>query len=130
MAFGVFDRLHAGHLYFLRQARLRGDRLVAVIARASAVFKLKKKIPSDSANMRLWALRRLGIVWKAVPGDRKQGSYAVVRKYKPAVICLGYDQWVLRRDIREKIRLGVLPDITLMRLGPYKPKRYHTSIRL
>ena len=32
MATGVFDILHLGHLYFLREARKLGDELVVVVA--------------------------------------------------------------------------------------------------
>ncbi|MDO8558177.1 MAG: adenylyltransferase/cytidyltransferase family protein [bacterium] len=128
MVFGVFDRLHPGHLFFLRRASSYGDRLIAIVARASAVSMLKKKIPSDPEKTRLKGLRRLDAVWRAILGDREQGTYTVVRKYKPAVICLGYDQRALGRDIREKIKFGMLPRIRLIRIRAYRPEKYHTRL--
>ena len=41
MVFGTFDVIHPGHRFFLEQAALKGDRLVAVIARDEFVNKIK-----------------------------------------------------------------------------------------
>ncbi len=52
----------------------------------------------------------------------------VIKKYKPDIICLGYDQRGLDEDLQMRIRRGDLPRIRLMRLEPHKPKRYKTSL--
>ena len=48
MAFGVFDRLHPGHIAFLKQAAGMGGELIVVLARDASVLKLKNKIPHHS----------------------------------------------------------------------------------
>ena len=35
--FGVFDGIHDGHLFFIREAKKQGNRLVAIVARDEVV---------------------------------------------------------------------------------------------
>lgn len=128
MAFGVFDRLHQGHLSFLRQAKRYGKQLIVVVARDRAARELKHKKPSKNERARLSRTRRIKGVTRAVLGDRRQSSYAVIKKFKPDMICLGYDQQILEQDLKAKIRRGKITKIRLVRLRPYNPERLHTSI--
>lgn len=127
MVFGVFDCLHAGHRSFLRQAKAHARMLIVAVARAETVFRLKGRKPLQSERKRLAALRRVAGVSRALLGDRMPGRYGVIRKYKPDIICLGYDQRRLMEDLRKRMRLGQVPKIKLIRLKAYRPRRYHTS---
>lgn len=127
MVFGVFDCLHAGHRAFLRQAKERARTLIAAVARASVARGLKNKNPLQSEQKRLVALARVAGVSRAVLGDRTPGRYGVIKKYRPDVILLGYDQRRLMEDLRGRMRLGTVPRIRLIRLKAYRPQRYHTS---
>jgi cytidyltransferase-like protein len=133
MVFGVFDRLHPGHLYLLYHARLKGKELVAVIARDASVKKLKGAMPEWSQRKRMSAVKATGLVTKVILGDLKEGTYAVVKKHKPDIICLGYDQSRLKKDLEQKMAKGSgsnrLPKIPLYTLKPYKAEVFHTSIR-
>src|SRR3989344_4585823 len=111
MVFGVFDRLHPGHLSFLRQAGKYSEKLMVVVARDSAVRELKNKNPSQNEKERMTVLRKIPGVNKVVLGDKKQGSYGVIKKYKPDVIGLGYDQKWLARDLKKSMRQGFLSKI-------------------
>ncbi|KKW29838.1 MAG: Bifunctional protein hldE, partial [Candidatus Kaiserbacteria bacterium GW2011_GWC2_52_8b] len=53
LVFGVFDRIHAGHRFFLRAARGFGGELFVAVARDRNVLRLKKKLPRDSEQTRL-----------------------------------------------------------------------------
>ena len=89
MASGVFDLLHAGHVYYLEKAREMGDELV-VVARDSTVRKQKHE-PITSEEMRRSLVEALKPVDKAVLG--KEGDmYDIVRELKPDIIAIGYDQ--------------------------------------
>lgn len=127
MVFGVYDRLHPGHRAFLGQAKKYGSNLIVVVARDSAVFKLKKRWPQENEKTRLKNVARLKMVSRAVWGDIRQGSYNVIKKYKPDIICLGYDQQWLGRDIKQKMHNGQIPLIKLIKLMSYQPKRFHSS---
>ncbi len=61
MVFGTFDRLHPGHVFFLKKARELGDYLIVVIARSETVEMLKRHAPHQSQGVRKDHVRRLGI---------------------------------------------------------------------
>ncbi|MFY9463295.1 MAG: adenylyltransferase/cytidyltransferase family protein [Candidatus Sungiibacteriota bacterium] len=135
MVFGVFDGLHEGHRYFLAMAREQGDELIAVVARDEVVRVLKNKTPRHSEEERRRAvaqLLRLSLNSEAKPqltdasravlGDRVLGAYDVIKKYKPDVICLGYDQHALAEDLEKKMQTGVVPVILIRRIAAHKKK--------
>ncbi|MBI4225308.1 MAG: adenylyltransferase/cytidyltransferase family protein [Candidatus Sungbacteria bacterium] len=127
MVFGVFDRLHPGHLDFLRQAAEHGDELIAVVARDRMVAELKNKIPLHSEQERLAAVGKVLEVTLAVLGDEVQGSYNVIAEHKPDVICVGYDQHGLTKDLEEKMVLRSISQFIVVRLESHYPEKFHTS---
>lgn len=120
MVFGTFDKLHPGHLDFLRQAKAYGDHLSVVIARDKNVLKFKNKTPSDNEAERKLNVKKIAIVDKAVLGQIRN-IYNVISRNKPNIICLGYDQRAdtveLKKYFKGKIH----------RLKPFKPEIYKTS---
>ena len=128
MVFGVFDRLHPGHCSFLEQAGRCGTELVAVITRDAMVYALKKKTPTHTETIRMQAVQNVSPVREAVLGDEMLGSYSVIRKYKPDIICLGYDQHGLREDLRFRMDQGELAPVEVAIMKPYEAYRFHTSL--
>lgn len=125
MIFGTFDILHYGHLHLFRQAGRHGDRVVAVVARDVNVRKVKGCEPFHDERERLEFLRHMDLIDKAVLGDMND-VYKIVRRVKPDVICLGYDQRVFVDDLKKMIDdFGFASRI--IRLKPYKSERYKTS---
>ncbi len=122
LVFGVFDGLHSGHIYFLKQARKLGDKLIVAIAPDKIVKKLKHKIPHTNQKERLELVQSLKIVNQAMIGDRRISSYEVVKRLNPDIICLGYDQQALAQDIKKH-----LPNMKVMIARAYKSRRMHTS---
>ena len=130
VVFGVFDMLHPGHLSFLRQAlnRAKGGRLIVVVARDSAVKRLKGRKPHFSERERIAHVKKEfknGV--RVVLGDRKIGAYSVIKKYKPDCICLGYDQRALAEDLKKRMRGKYIPRVRLIWLRAHRPKKFHTS---
>jgi FAD synthetase len=102
MATGTFDLLHMGHIYYLKEAKKLGDRLVVVVARDSTVRKLKHE-PITPEEMRLDIVKELKIVDEAVLGH-KDDMYATVKEIKPDIIALGYDQVHDEKKIEQELK--------------------------
>jgi len=90
MATGIFDILHAGHLYFLSEAKKLGAELIVVVATDATARKLKHE-PIMNQKMRLELISALRIVDKAVLGY-EDDKYRIVSELKPDIIAIGYDQ--------------------------------------
>lgn len=127
MVFGVFDRLHPGHLYFLAAAREHGDELIAVVARDRTVMELKNKQPFHSETERLAVVSEIPEVTLAVLGDETSGSYGVIAAHKPDVICVGYDQHGLAENLNNKIISEFISSPTIVWLESHYPDKFHTS---
>ncbi|HLC90062.1 MAG TPA: adenylyltransferase/cytidyltransferase family protein [Patescibacteria group bacterium] len=121
MVFGTFDGLHLGHLNFFKQAKALGDYLIIVVARDINVEKIKGRLPKLDENQRLEVIRRQGIADKLILGHFKD-PYFYIKKEKPEIICLGYDQAGFAHGLEAKF-----PKIKIVRLKPYKPEIYKSS---
>ncbi len=122
MVFGTFDRLHPGHEFVLTEAMKRGQ-VTVIVARDKNVMKIKGRLPVLSEKERMKILTER---WKEVTfllGD-PEDFLAPVRKYKPDLILLGYDQ-KLPPGVRES-DLGC----TIERLAAFHPERYKSSLLL
>ena len=91
MVFGTFDILHLGHIHMFEEARQYGDKLVAVVARDINVERVKGIGPFHNEQERLKFVKHINLIDEAVLGD-KTDVYKVIRKIKPDVVALGYDQ--------------------------------------
>lgn len=128
LVFGTFDLLHPGHRWFLRQAAKLGDTLTVVVARDRVASKLKGHLPWWSEQRRLKVVRHLAYVDQVRLGNlRLPHRLAMVRKLKPDLLVLGYDQGgtvtALRRSLK---RLGLKTKV--VRLKPFHPERYKSSL--
>jgi len=119
MVFGTFDILHKGHLNFFKQARKHGDYLIAVVARDKTVKEIKGILPHHKEKIRLKNVKKHAD--KAVLGMLKN-KYKVIEKFKPDIICLGYDQISFIKGLKKF-------NISIKRLKPYKA-HIHKSNKL
>jgi FAD synthetase len=126
LIFGTFDGLHPGHLDFLKQAKKQGGYLIAVAALDATVKAVKGRFPKLNERERLDALKKSGLVDQAVLGGDGD-PYQIIRQIKPDIICLGYDQEAFTDELPEALKNAGL-DITIIRLKPYQPERYHSAI--
>jgi FAD synthetase len=127
MVFGVFDGVHEGHRYFLREAKKLGDTLIVVVARDENVKALKGKEPRMKLEERIKAIEAENLASEIVPGDDSAGTWNILGKYEPDVVALGYDQKALRGSI--EARLGEFyPQPELAIIGSFEPEKYHSSL--
>ena len=90
MATGTFDLLHLGHIYYLKEAKKLGDKLVVVIATDKTVRRLKHE-PVNPEEIRLNLIKELKVVDEAYLGH-EDDMYEIVEEIKPDIIALGFDQ--------------------------------------
>ncbi len=117
MVFGTFDILHKGHLNFFSQARKYGDYLIVIVARDKTVKEVKGRKTRNNEKKRLMAVRKYAD--KAVLGYIRD-KYKVIKKLKPDVICLGYDQ----KNFVKKLEDFKIP---VKKLKAFKPEKYKSS---
>ncbi len=126
MLFGTFDIFHKGHKNFLKQARRYGDYLIVVVARDETVEKVKKRLPQNSEDIRLKNIKESDLADEVVLGSL-ENKYKAIEKYKPNVICLGYDQGTFTENLREKLKKLNLGKTKIVRLKSYYPEKYKSS---
>ncbi|KKS53604.1 MAG: FAD synthase [Parcubacteria group bacterium GW2011_GWC2_45_7] len=122
VAFGVFDLLHPGHLYFLEQTKKYGTHLTVVVTRDARVRQEKKHKPFFNERERLEIVSAMKWVDRAVLGDRA-GEWNVLMRLKPDVICLGYDQ---KREWLERSQLQYQPRI--VQIKPWQARKYSSTV--
>lgn len=125
LVFGTFDGLHEGHMKFLEQARAHGDYIIGVVARDSNVRKAKGAGAVNSEAKRLKQLKRH--VDAAILGERKV-TYGLIKRLKPDVICIGYDQRPTVSEARKILKKIGMEEIELRKMKPYKPRVYKSKI--
>lgn len=126
MIFGTFDYLHAGHEDYIKQARKHGDTLIVVVGRDRTVARVKNRPPDHNEKERMTAIKESGLVDKVILGNLDD-KHKIILKYRPDVICLGYDQFAFTYTLQKTIIDNKL-NTQIVRLNPYRPEVYKSSI--
>lgn len=132
LASGVFDLLHLGHVRFLEEAKKAGGRdteLIVIIARDSTVEKSKGRKPVMPENQRRALVESLKVVDEAVLGFEEFDVGDVVKRIKPDVIALGYDQLDMEKLVRDYINKHNL-DIEVVRIGKFEEDALDSSSKI
>lgn len=124
LVFGTFDRLHRGHINFLDQARRHGDYIIAVVTRDENVKEQKGHLPVERCSTRAIKVRRF--VDKVVVGE-KDISYKLIKKIRPDIICIGYDQRPGITEARKILEKIGMEKVLVKKMKPYKPNIYKSS---
>jgi FAD synthetase len=125
MAFGTFDIFHPGHRSYLAQAKMMGDYLIVVVARDATVSRIKKNKAVNGERKRMNILKKFDLADEVVLGNLKD-RYAVIKKFHPDIIALGYDQKVNLKELKNKLKEFNLK-AKIIRLKSHKPKIYKSS---
>ncbi len=123
LVFGDFDLFHPGHLFFLREAKKGAGELIVAVTRSSIIKKLKGRSPLFSDAHRLAVIRHLSFVDQAMLGDGQMGSFSVIKKIKPDIICIGHDQEMLAAELTKQ-----WPTIPMRKIASYDPKTYKSGV--
>lgn len=101
MAAGVFDIIHLGHVLYLRAAKALGTHLTVVVACNKTAEKMKHK-PVVSQENRVQMMEELKSVDRVILGGEGD-RYDVVRKVKPDIIAIGFDQVHNKERMEEEL---------------------------
>lgn len=128
LVFGVFDLLHPGHIYFLKQAKKLGKKLIVIVSRDKVVKARKNIYPVEQEKIRLSHIKKLKFVNRVLLGNNNpQHNYNLVKIIKPQMIAVSYDQkpslLIINRDLK---KIGLNP--ILKRLPAYRPLKYKSSL--
>ncbi|MFZ2154296.1 MAG: DNA alkylation repair protein [Candidatus Moraniibacteriota bacterium] len=126
MIFGTFDIFHPGHINFIKQSKQYGNYLIVVVARDETVKLVKGSFPQNRENHRAGVIKESGLANEVVLGDLVD-RYAIIKKKKPAVICLGYDQQFFIDKLRWVLDSFGLKKTKIIRLRSYYPNKYKSS---
>lgn len=126
MAFGTFDYFHAGHENYLKQAASLGDYLIVVIARDRTARQIKGTAPATGERKRAAVIRKSGIADKVILGQHGD-KHKVLKKYRPAVIALGYDQFIFTQKLRKTL-IDLKLNTEIKRMNAYFPQVYKSSL--
>jgi len=121
LASGAFDLVHYGHVRFLEEAKKAGGRdayLVVVVARDRTVEKLKGKRPVIPEDQRRAVVESLKPVDEAILGYEDMSFVETIRKLKPDIIAVGYDQKGIEEEVRKVIDAGKIR-IPVVRIGRF-----------
>ncbi len=127
MVFGVFDGLHEGHRAMLAEAKSLGDHLIVAVAQNHIVEHLKGHQPKLDLAERFAHLQAVDGVDEVVVGDAKLATWEVVKRHRPEIIAIGYDQELLKESLEKHLpELGYTPEIKM--LAAREPNKYHSSL--
>jgi FAD synthetase len=127
LAFGCFDILHMGHYTYLKHAKKLGDKLIVVVARDSTIKKLKKREPVLDEESRRKLVGSLKFVDSAILGS-KGDRYGIIRKIKPSVIALGYDQKEDEEFLKKKLKeMGINARVVRIKKS-FNPREHKSSV--
>jgi FAD synthetase len=132
LASGVFDLLHLGHVKFLEEAKKAGGKdaeLLIIIARDSTVEKNKGRKPIISENQRRALVESLKVVDEAVLGFENFDIGNVIKRVKPDVIALGYDQTDMEKDVKKYVKRHRL-NIKVVRIGKFEEDELDSSSKI
>lgn len=128
LVFGTFDGIHKGHLDFFKQARkqTKNPLLIVSVATDKNVKKIKGHFPLKKQAKRIADLKKLKGVDKVVLGENKNYLRGI-KKLKPAIIALGYDQKAYTSNLKTQLkRLGL--SVKVVRLLAFKPEKFKSSL--
>ena len=125
LVFGTFDKIHDGHIFFLQEALKLGNSLAVCVSSDKNVGTLKNKVPSRNENERLKEVESLEIAQNVYVGDSATNEWGVIKKVKPHIVAVGYDQ----KDL--EIALNSIAPVfgfEVVKVRSHLPETLHSSI--
>ncbi len=125
ITFGAFDFVHPWHIYFLSEAKKYGDILITIVARDKTIEKIKWKPPLNKELKRTQDIKNLWIS-NIVELGHKTDMMNAIKKYKPDVVAIGYDQNSFIYELSEYLRVNNLKT-SVITIDWHKTEIYKSS---
>ncbi len=132
LATGAFDLLHYGHYRFLEEAKKAGgknSRLIVIVARDKTIKKRKGKKPILPEDQRRALVEALKPVDQAILGYEEMNVEAAVKKIKPDIIAVGYDQDDMHETVEEILRKG-MSKVKIVQIGRFGSADLNSSSKI
>lgn len=127
LTFGTFDLFHEGHRSYLDQAKSLGNKLYVCVARDSNVLKHKGRSPDWNEEKRKTEVKK-NFPDATVMLGYEDDVYRCLGEIRPDFIALGYDQTVFTDKLSSELIKRGLEMTKIIRLKPFKPETYKTTI--
>jgi len=114
LATGVFNILHPGHLFYLKESKKLGDELDVIVSSDKIAKTIVKKrvLPQEQRSEMVEALKPVD---KVYVGD-DEDIFKLLPVIKPDVIALGHDQDVDEKWLADKLLMrGITSKIMRIR---------------
>lgn len=118
---GKFNHIHPGHVWLLKKAKKLGH-LTVVIAND----KHNRRPYAVAARKRKAQLEKLGIADKIIIGS-PSGFVGMVKKHKPDMIVLGYDQKLPDTATEEYARKNKIRIVKFRKFGNHSTRELNGS---
>ncbi len=125
MTFWAFDLVHPWHEYYLSEAKKLWDKLITVVARDVTIEKIKWKKPLYSEDLRILDIRKLWLS-DIVELWHKTDILKWIKKYKPDVVAIWYDQNSFIHQLSEYLHKHKLKT-TIVTIDSYRADIYKSS---
>jgi len=116
-------------LFYLKEAKKFGNYLIVVVANDKTVERIKGKKPYFEQKERVKLIKSLRIVDKAVlakEAKSQEEMFEVLKKEKPKVIALGYDQKIDEKVLKQWLEKNKI-NAKIVRIKPYNQKNFKSS---
>jgi len=137
LVFGTFDGVHDGHRAALQQAKQHGQNLTVAVTPDLTAEKLKGHPPRQNSAQRIQALKNEHLVDNVVLSDENPNTWSILKKIKPDILALGYDQLELKESLENHLE-ALYPEVeteegwqrnpkkpTIVILAPFKSDQLH-----
>lgn len=123
---GTFDGIHEGHRNYFQQAREYAQRLICIVARDKITEQIKGRKPKYPEKERIQFVKQCPEIDRVYLGVL-DNVYDFIASLKPDIIALGYDQTAYTENLAKEMKKRGLT-VKIIRLNPYQPEKYHSSI--
>ena len=129
---GAFDLLHFGHLKALEDAKKAGGRnskLIVIVARDMTIQRRKGKKPILPEGQRRALVEALKPVDRALLGYEEMDMDRVIRKLRPDIIAVGYDQHDILDAVQDALK-KYPRDVKVVQTKRYGPEELSSSSKI